>query len=229
MHFNNKFKRFKNIHSGKTAILFATGPTLNLFNFSLIEEKSEDIIKLGVNSIVFKEDIELDYYFCGHDSAKDNNHLHHINLKNSLKQQIIFSNIKKQIFCATHVDGKQHPLHFDTKDCIDMGGIEYSIHTGSGEESLKKDIESNDLYNHSIVFSALQFILYTGIKKIYLVGCDGGGGFSFLYPQNFWNDRIDWCWLEFKAFIEKNYPEVNIISINPKLLKDFFKNNIYGV
>jgi len=114
MHFNNRFSTYKNINIGRTAVVFGSGPTLNLFDSKIIPEK--DALFVGVNSLVFKKDITLDYYFCGHDSAREPHHLHHITLENTLKEQIISSKINRQIFCATHVDGRQHPLHFDFKD-----------------------------------------------------------------------------------------------------------------
>jgi len=227
MHFNNRFSTYKNINIGRTAVVFGSGPTLNLFDSKIIPEK--DALFVGVNSLVFKKDITLDYYFCGHDSAREPHHLHHITLENTLKEQIISSKINRQIFCATHVDGRQHPLHFDFKDVVDMNAIPYSIHTGKGLQTIKKEIHENDLYNHSIVFSALQFILYTGVEKIYLVGCDGGGGFSFLHPGKVWRDRIDWCWQEFSEFIKKEYDNVEVVSINPRLLEGLFHKDIWSL
>lgn len=227
-HFNSNFLKFKNIHVNESAILFATGPTLNFFKFADFKLNEEKLIKVGVNSIVYKNDIQLDYYFCGHDASKDNNHLHHLHLQNTLKQQIIQQKINKQIFCCTNVDGSQNPFHFNEKDAHDMKAIPYAIHTNSGVDAFKKEISENNLYNHSIVFSALQFILYTGVTKVYLVGCDGGGGFSFLFPNNKWNDTVEWCWKEFIEYTNANHQNVEFISINPKKLKGLFLKEIYN-
>ena len=43
--FNSPLKKFKNIHDGKTSILFATGPTINEYKPL---DNSDSFIKYGV-------------------------------------------------------------------------------------------------------------------------------------------------------------------------------------
>lgn len=224
MHYNNVFSKFYNKHLGKEAVLFGTGPTLTDFDFNDIDGWSETI-KVGVNSMAYVDRIPLDYYFCGHDSSKESWH-HHNQLEKSLFEQIKCRTDVTQKFCATRVNNRPHPLHFSDDEAARMGTLRYGITSLSGHQHIHKDIASHNLYNHSIIFSALQFILYSGVKRVYLVGCDCGGGFSFAFPEQSFSSSeahsIYSNWVEFKKFLNNSYSDVEIVSIRPVGLKGLF-------
>ena len=78
----------------------------------------------------------------------------------------------------------------------------------------------------SISFEALQFMLYTGVTKIYLVGhdCDYTEGTFTGTPTGRWHDAgyyIHKYWKVVKEWVEVHYPEVEIYSINPVGLSIF--------
>ena len=226
-------KDFKNVNEGKFAILFATGPSLNEFTPSLIPESLEELVKVGVNSFIYKNDIDLDYYFCAHDVAKEPiDHPHKaVNGSSMLLTVPLFEKIKErcndvQVFCCSKLDGRYNIEFFTEDERKEMNGIPYELSTAKGSHNFSKDMES-PLYNHSIVFPPLQVLLYSGIKKIYLVGCDCGGGNSYLVSNVPWRDDIYWNWIEFKEFKDKEYPDVEIVSVNPKGLKGVFASEIY--
>lgn len=102
------------------------------------------------------------------------------------------------------------------------------------------DISTNPFGNfHTIVLTALQFVLYTNPKRIYIVGCDSipNGHFNSKgendldkekqielqkrFHQGMYND-----WLKFKNFVNIHYPDTEIISVNPVKLKGLF-NDVY--
>lgn len=226
-------KDFKNVNQGKFAILFATGPSLNEFTPSLIPESLEELVKVGVNSFIYNDDIDLDYYFCAHDVAKEPiDHPHKAaNDSNMLLTVPLFEKIKErcndmQVFCCSKLDGRYNIEFFTEDESKEMNGIPYELSTATGSDNFSKDMES-PLYNHSIVFPPLQVLLYSGIKKIYLVGCDCGGGNSYLVANVPWRADIYWNWIEFKEFKDKEYPDVEIVSVNPKGLKGVFASEIY--
>ena len=64
-------------------------------------------------------------------------------------------------------------------------------------------------------FSALQWIMFTNPKKLYLVGCDCSGAYK---------DFHLYSWVKFKEFVSHNNPDLEIISVNPVSLKGFFKD-----
>ena len=87
------------------------------------------------------------------------------------------------------------------------------------------------------MLTALQFILYTNPRRIYIVGCDSvpSGHFNSQgeddnekerqialqkrFHEGMYND-----WLKFKKFTQVYYPETEIISVNPIKLKGLFKD-----
>ena len=86
--------------------------------------------------------------------------------------------------------------------------------------------------NHSIVFPAIQFALYSGFSKIYLVGCDCNGYFhsnNYLTGQNntsIHTDLVYW-WYRMYEFKKKYYEDTRIISLNPVGLKKIMDDDIY--
>jgi hypothetical protein len=224
MHYNHNLSAFKNKHLKQSAVVFGTGPTLSKFSEEDVGNW-DNCIKIGVNSMVYHEKMHLDYYFCGHDASKESWHYHN-QLKRTLLDQIIHRSDIGQVFCATRVNGQPNRYHFSDQESKTMGAINYGISSNSGHEHMKKDIDLHDLYNHSIIFSSLQFALYTGVEKIFLVGCDCGGGFSFMFPEKKFVSSearsIRRHWLEFEKFSSEHYPDVEILSIRPVGLKGLF-------
>ena len=97
-----------------------------------------------------------------------------------------------------------------------------------------KDLETQPLGNFgSIAFPAMQFVLYTQPKKIYIVGCDSAPTGHFSGEELESNKRalkdntylkIINQWKELKNFASFNYPDIEIISINPVGLKGIFED-----
>ena len=122
--FHSYLKKYKDIHSDKVAVIFGTGPTLNDFSFDLIPEKKDDLILYGCNTMCYREDIPLDYYFCGDMTAgslkpimtKDGKRIiHRRNTPTNVVKQYFgvdymdkikwyVSNVlKREAFCITHI------------------------------------------------------------------------------------------------------------------------------
>lgn len=89
----------------------------------------------------------------------------------------------------------------------------------------------------NIALSAMQIVLFTNPKRIYLVGCDASAG-HFVQPDSLNQCRVDKQekdskmavssdrtiekWKELKVFASTFYPDVEIVSINPVGLKGIF-------
>jgi len=228
--------KYKNIHKGKSGVLFATGPSLNQFTPNLLDEPLEDVVKVGVNSFIYKDDVDLDYYFCAQDVAKEpSDHPHksddapEILLKTPLFDKILEKCDKVKVFCAYSVDGKRHHELFNDEEIERMNAETYELDSRLGAKRFRKDISSGPLFNHSISFPALQFLLYVGVTKIYLVGCDSSGGKSYLMPEApAWRLALNGYkigqWRDFRDFREEEYPEVELVSVNPIGLKGMFRD-----
>ncbi len=76
----------------------------------------------------------------------------------------------------------------------------------------------------SVIFSAIQFALYTNPKRIYLVGCDCTDNGYFYRNRKTYNHDTSLVngWQKLKEFASIHYPNIEIISINPVGLKGLF-------
>ena len=115
-------------------------------------------------------------------------------------------------------------------------GLRYKTTAGILPNRFTYDIETEPLGNFCTVsLQAMQFILYTNPKRIFLAGIDcnvaTGGHFcgtEYDFSRNkeiAKHDRlsVDY-WKQLKRFAETYYPNTEIISINPVGLRGIFKD-----
>ena len=223
--FKSKFNRgnglgkFKGIHAGKSAILFGSGPTAKKYEPF---EGSEDCIKVGVNAVFrwHPEPMEtLDYWFFG---SEYYNNREGFGDDPEDYDAVLFDDRYKHItkFCSAYENGRSHGDigrgNITPERAREVGGIPFE----NNLETFTNDLEEYSTVGHSVVFPALQLILYTGVKKIYLVGCDGG--FTDSRCNQYDDPWLMHWWGEFKKFIGICYPDVEIVSINPVSLRGWF-------
>jgi hypothetical protein len=227
---NKKLAEFRNIHEGRDSILFCTGPSLHKFNFAPF---ADDIIKVGVNRIYGLEQIsdKLDYYFFGSHYHIDANHRQQIHKLREANKSAVFL---ASTFTAKFGDGRETGLgNISEKSANDIGAYAFECgapNSGPGEGWIK-EIDRHPFYGGSIAFPAVQFLLYTGVKRIFLVGCDLGNSSSHFhnsknvttvndYASNFYLS----AWKKLPDFLAENYPSVEIVTVNPAGLKGLFKD-----
>lgn len=75
----------------------------------------------------------------------------------------------------------------------------------------------------SVVFPAFHFALWTHPEKIFLVGCDCSSTYFDGTTGNPFDYLVD-GWEKAKQFANLYYPDVNIISINPRGLTGLFED-----
>ena len=210
------FSQFKNCNIGKEIVLLASGPTLNFY------EKIPDAIHCGVNGVIRNIDY-LDYLFCIDDFIQDT----------KLREQIISykgNNCKK--FYGILPQRRIQVLNMDYEftqrilpRVISESGAYAFLFEDIFQNKWAVDLETEPFGDFGgSVFTALQFLLYTNPKRIYLVGNDCSRGHS--YDADLKDDyscKIDWFKM-FKQFKDKVYPNVEVVSINPVGLKGIFKD-----
>ena len=241
---NEIFKEYENIHKGEEAVLVAGGPSLEKF------VPLEDVIYAGVNHIgkhrLFDQSvpgsIKLDYYFFG-----DRNRYMPKDFK-----------VLRQKFGACILNGREHPGHLTKKEVESLGGKAFEQtnqrhgikRNERGSNSMfdcvvksflsrryghgfPEDISKSPCYGNSVVTPVMQFLLYTGVSKIYLVGADCAGGPSFgIKGPDFYGNKREYKrvipdWNDFKVYLNEVKPDVRIISINPVGLKGYFEDIYY--
>jgi hypothetical protein len=217
-HHQKIFSDYKNIYQDQEAVLLATGPSLNFFNHNI------NAIYAGCNS-AFMYDNRLDFLFMQDYNACRNyiecvpkyipdscekfygyTWLSHYHFNRVIPESLAIKHNAKRYYTSVAFDIKENKL-----------------------EDFSLDLSFQPLKCFgSIVFPTMQFLLYTNPRKIYLVGCDCSSSHfdntSLADPNTKDLSYLINRWKKLKLFIERYYPETEIISVNPIGLKGIFKD-----
>lgn len=215
------FLPFKNKHQGQTMVLIGAGPSVNKF------KKIDNAIYVGLNRAFKKADVDFDYLFA----------IDKIGLKDCEKA---FAEYRTQD-CTKFIGYQDLGEHWQIPEdyANSFNCLRYKT-TIDLPQRFKPDIESHPLFNSCTVsIQAMQFILYTNPKTVYIVGLDctmGKGGhfdgsnadvsFRNENPEENCLYHIE-DWKKIKEFARVHYPDTEIISINPVGLKGVFKDEYY--
>jgi len=242
------FGEFKNAFAGKTVVLVAGGPTVADFI------PIKNAIYMGVNNTLAGvselkkfEHIKFDFLFVSHRLSVVN----FKQTKNKLhKNAVIFCSdvgLYTDLFPTAKlrgIDTRENFIHIDTKD-------RQRLLQDEKEQAKKIEKFSFDITNappfasYTIATFAFQFSLFSGAKKIYLVGCDCycKEGYVHFYRchkaekisnniagmhSNYIFNNMILSWKFFKKVAEKYCPNTQIISVNPVGLKGLFHKDIYS-
>jgi len=229
MNIENPFASYKEKHLGETVVFYGSGPTILSFDPTVVPD---NVLKIGTNDQIFLN-LDLDYWFMGdampqipskfYDRFKE-----YDDFLPKYQKFVRYCNWKDDRDIFVHPWGKvprngQLPLN--------MKNTKYYIADSDGNPSeckFKKDISIGNLSCvASISFEALQFALYAGAKKIFLVGHDSDytngtfRGYKIGLSQGAGPCLINY-WKLVKIWVSENYPDVEISSINPVGLRGIF-------
>ena len=213
------FSEYKGINSGKDMILFATGPSLSQY------KPIEGGIKVGVNH-AFMKIKDLDFFF-----ATDYRSLGPV--INQLRE---YSNACKKFFGISWSHLNKWNAAIPESDTIEMGAkrfvVDYAVNSSiiSSAYRYPFDISVQPLTGGgSVAFVAMQFMLWTNPRRIYIVGCDCSANGHFM-SENLINNpaapeyylSLIEPWKKLKQFADQLYPATEIVSVNPVGLKGLF-------
>lgn len=209
---NPVFADYLDIHLGQSAILFGCGPTLRDWQ----DREYPDVVRVGVNELIFTP-IALDYYFVGDNQI---NHRPETFAANKAAYYAYEPRLAK--FVRKQTWGTRGEMPGDIENA--------QYYWCDMSRNLVKDIVNQPLACcASISFEAFQFMLYTGIKRVYFVGHDcsyTNGTFrtasaNDAFHQQCGTDIIaDWQMVA-AEWLPRNYPDVEVFSIRPVALKVF--------
>lgn len=213
------FPQFKHANEGKTVALIATGPTMNYFN------PADDVVQIGVNKAFLRKDLDLKYWFAI-DYFATKNLIEDLKSKDFYK---FFGQCSSSNTDHIYVKVKEEPEYYCFPDSvIESVPNSFKFYIDHPSREVNRDIETQPLPDFSsCVFSALSFALYSGAKKIYIVGCDCAMNGYFDKTQQIacWNiNNLIKSWDVVKDYLAIFHPEVEIVSVNPVGLKGYFKD-----
>ena len=196
------FAEFRGCHRGETVAVVGSGPSMNYYT------QLEGVPHVGVNNTIFREDIHLDYYFVwDYERGKTEKIKNYDAIKFMGRNEWDSVNYKIPEF----IFEENHARRF---------------FTGRPSHYIYSDIEHYPLMGfHSVIFSAIHFAMFTRPRKLLLIGCDCSSDGHFDGDTT----PIEWAlplWMngyeKLKRFVAWNYPDMEIISVNPVGLKGMF-------
>ena len=210
------FSSYKNAFQGKDVVIVGTGPTIKFLR------KKHNAIYIGVNSSVLLDTINLDYYF-------NLDYGDYVELANEYK-------LSKNIFYGKNLPFWPHNI---PDHCIQGYATKFYVNY-SEKKANQYNFSDNILHNiinmpKSVIFSAMLFALYTNPKRIFLAGCDcGASQIAADGSQRTNSANLDYMpliegWKAIKSFADKQYPDTEIISINPRGLAGIFRDEFQNI
>lgn len=215
------FEDYKDAHKGKSAAVMGCGPTLSMY------DGAKNIIHIGCNEMIYTPHYSLDYLFVGDaqvgwpDREKtfckdpDTYNAYRPNIAKFIRNHpqpecnIISANGGKNVDYATHYN-------------VCPSGMRYGEFSATRQQQFQKDIVNHYMYSRlSISWEMMQFALWTGVSKIYLMGHDcsyAKGSIHNPHIRNYGGTpraSLIQKWQDLKGWISEHYPDVDIMCINP--------------
>jgi len=214
-HINSKYiSPFKDRHNGARGLLLCYGKSLDKYR----HESRDNFIVAG-NNLAFKTGVPIHYLFIGVAGAPgrtDTSYMPNMKIIDEYKcihQKFYFQGIGSE--AAKRGNAILYEHRKDVKFQRDVGKHPFGLR-----------------YSKTQVHAVAQFLLYTGIKSLTLVGCDAANNG---YANRVGHEKggmqryhdMQGQWKIFKSFMEACYPTVNVTVLNPVGLKGLGWNEVY--
>ncbi len=210
------FPQYRNKHRNDCIAIVGCGPTLNFYN------PLQNAVHISLNRAIRCSNINFEYAFIW-------------DLPGTKVEEPEFIEEFLNYDCTKFVgmflhDNVPSPMELNYPHkgilhrCFSASRAGFGIPTC--DPVIHQDISIFPLADFmSISFGALNFATYTNPKKIYLVGLDTKQAPCYDGKEHkyFMNDLLRGYKL-FKTFVERYYPQTEVISINPVGLKGMFKD-----
>lgn len=153
LRFINKYRylnKYKNINKGKRCFIIGTGPSLTTSDYIMLKNE----ITLGVNALClwFNNLFPTKYFFVSDKYAY-----------NKLKEKL-----PEYTFITSYV-AKKCKINEEKYQWVNVSRYNYFC---DFFPKISKDFSVCTYDFNSVIFMAIQFAIYTGIKEIYLLGVD---------------------------------------------------------
>lgn len=217
------FTKYRGMHKGSDIVLFGTGYTVKFFS------PMRNVINMGMNRIIVNKNIDFQYFVaCDNDPDSE------------IFESILSSDrtmIKFFGICNSTRGETLIPEYMRNRR--DVETIYVSAERGTINDAISEreqpykfpiDISVSPLKSYGTTYYVMmQIALWMHPKRIYLVGADcfGGNGAHGIKVCTENLPRFDYRWFikgwkYMKDFIHYNYPDIEVISINPVGLRGLF-------
>ncbi len=212
------FGPYLNCHTDKDVVLVACGPSAKYFS------GLRDAVYIGVNRAFLNKSISLDFLFVQDDLGEDQVTANKYRPGECKKFYGIIPHVR--YFECQNNPKLQHIHRISLLDADSASAKRYILNVnGCGPSFWPYDISVEPIRDAGgTVFSALQFILYTHPKRVFLVGCDcSAGGHFYGGRQEDFSPAVRW-WHDFASYAKRDFREIEIISVNPSGLRGLFRD-----
>lgn len=218
------FAPYRGINSGREVVIIATGPTLNDY------EPIEGAVHIGMNSAFKWKKAKLDYYFFQDASfaGLDRNNPPWGYTVADINNYRPDGCVKFYGIAQSMLLQRSPTIRIPLADLLASGANPYILEDPE-RNSIAYDLTCEPMGSFaSVVFSALQFALFTNPKRIYLVGTDCSDIHFDPADKTSLNfgaaSAMRGDWQMFKEHVNTSYPELEVVSINPVGLRGLFND-----
>lgn len=211
----NTFGQYKNINMGKDVVLICGGPTIKSFL------PIKNAVYVAVNDCCKWDKVDFDYVFIQELHKEESKNIT-VDAYKSDKCVKFYGIIPDNRLAQIYPLVRRIP-----QSLVNSNNIKQYWLDDRWAYKFAYDLNTEPIGEFGgTAFSAMQFILWTNPKRIFLVGVDcTNNGHAF-------NNAIvslaaDWhirCWKNLKTFVDDIYPQTQVISINPVGLKGVFED-----
>ena len=219
----DSFSGYKNKYVGRDVCLIGCGPTLNYY------KSVDDAVYVGVNRAFKHDKIKLDYIFVEDYNAEMFQGLEEY-YKTNKKVKRFYGIHQRHFIGNAGCISESVAIRHNAARFYTRVRTKHPVHENYIQnEEFALDITAEPLTcSGSVIFPALQFILYTNPRRIFVYGCDCYAGTHFYSNDNAggdatWRNAIE-GWHKLKEFISVFYPETEVISVNPIGLRGLFRD-----
>lgn len=207
------FGEFRNINTGRDVVVMASGPSMRYY------KPIPGAVHIGMNASFLNPDVDIDYYFTTDYESR----------------APWFEKLKEYDFVKFfgQYSTGEYRDKFQVSEKIIRENNGRRFFQAAPSEDIHINIEFYPLMAfYSIAFQAIHFALFTNAKRIYLVGCDCTNAGYFDGSKQRLSDLVAKTsvphWLDgyqkVKAFVERFYPDTEIISVNPMGLRGLYSD-----
>eukprot|EP00238_Polyblepharides_amylifera_P009977 CAMPEP_0196587174 /NCGR_PEP_ID=MMETSP1081-20130531/56647_1 /TAXON_ID=36882 /ORGANISM="Pyramimonas amylifera, Strain CCMP720" /LENGTH=538 /DNA_ID=CAMNT_0041909281 /DNA_START=308 /DNA_END=1924 /DNA_ORIENTATION=- len=219
------------MYSGQTGVVFGTGASLNRYRHSEYDELGKRVVTFGSNSIIYSG-IPIDHLFIADPAVSDTPSIlaPGVGYANNAKQVDAFKCRVKKWFASWPAKTDHMPRAEAVKHA---GGTFFEADGPSTGPHIPVQDVGTYLFGSatSTPLFALQFALYTGVERIFIVGVDLKNAeqsafrapqtaLEYLRSRRFRSDKYDMLpqqeeWWMGAMAQHQFYPNVDVYTVNP--------------